>query len=662
MGTLHSRISRGAKTEQGAIAIIVAISMVGLLVVAGMVLDFGLARLDRQDNKSAADSAVTAGIGGLDQGGTDIFSFKGVCDALTYLKVNKPELASLSYSECGVASNLTKVCDSTAAPSTWPSANYTVTTTSGYTVQIQSPYTLPDPNFSQDALASLSSDTGSPCDNLAVIITQARKPGLGSLATSSQLKTTIRSVGRVALGAGDTAPALLILERSQCAVLVNGSSGSASRIRVYGSVTNAGLPTVATIHSDSKANDLGTCGTGSNKQLFQGRQADGIVAYGATDGKPGVVSSVATADGVGLGVVIDSSSNVYGTTALTEVLAGTKSIPAVSGRKQVTRKPVDTRYAAGRLAAISAANAKWDLVASTLPAVWTVVPCRPSDPAALLAWRASLTSATKLYVDCDGGIKIDSATTSPLIIQADEVFFKGDINGGHFAMPNATAVYVNNFSNNGDGIALSTGNAVCIRSSICELGSLSTGRCSSLPTSAQAQLFIRQGNIKQFGSSLLRLCNTTVTMLGGQRVDGCIPTYSGTPPDPALPPCTSGSGSGQMVSGGIQDWTAPNAYPDMSTRTPAQQKTLWDGGEDLALWSESAGAFSMQGGGDMHVEGVFMTPNAWPFDIGGNGTLDLTNAQFMVRTFTLHGTPTLLMSVDSDNAVTIPKLDPILVR
>ena len=82
------RCRRGTRTEQGAVAIVVAAAILALLVVTAMVLDFGLARMDRQVNKSAADNAVTAGIRGFDGGDANVYTFKGVCDALSYLRAN----------------------------------------------------------------------------------------------------------------------------------------------------------------------------------------------------------------------------------------------------------------------------------------------------------------------------------------------------------------------------------------------------------------------------------------------------------------------------------------------------------------------------------------------------------------------------------------------
>jgi len=162
-------------------------------------------------------------------------------------------------------------------------------------------------------------------------------------------------------------------------------------------------------------------------------------------------------------------------------------------------------------------------------------------------------------------------------------------------------------------------------------------------------------------SSLLRLCNTSVIMEGGDLgagtaalPGGCLPLTMGTAP--ATSPCNSSAGDSLVQLSGVADWTAPNAYGDMTAAglTAAGKQTAWDGQEDLALWTETAGSgsdYKMAGGGKLHVAGVFMVPNAGPFTITGGGLQDLTNAQYIVRSFAVDGGATLKMSVDPYNAV-----------
>ena len=111
----------------------VSAAILGLLIVVAMVLDFGLARLDRQVNKSAADDAVAAGIQGFNKGDGKVYSYKGVCEALEFLKANVRPLSALSYSACATPSNLGKVCKD-SDPTTH--ASYTSPLTNGFVVTI----------------------------------------------------------------------------------------------------------------------------------------------------------------------------------------------------------------------------------------------------------------------------------------------------------------------------------------------------------------------------------------------------------------------------------------------------------------------------------------------------------------------------------------------
>ena len=164
--------------------------------------------------------------------------------------------------------------------------------------------------------------------------------------------TRIRSVGRVAVTAGDQAPALLLLDTSHCQVLAlaAGGGGAESHIRVYGSKAEQqkrqdGTPgwvyTPGSIHADTTAS---SCSGGNpNPPIFLGKSADGIVAYGAPDASAtGRITSVARQNGASDLTTFDSVNNVYGTTAKDETTVGTASKPA--GHGPVTRRVVDSRY------------------------------------------------------------------------------------------------------------------------------------------------------------------------------------------------------------------------------------------------------------------------------------------------------------------------------
>ena len=95
-GTMHSRVTRRARRprdDEGAVAILMALCMGILLVVAALVLDFGLVRVDRQVDKSAADAATVAGLHALNTGEGKAHPYIGVCTAVRYLQRNAPASA-----------------------------------------------------------------------------------------------------------------------------------------------------------------------------------------------------------------------------------------------------------------------------------------------------------------------------------------------------------------------------------------------------------------------------------------------------------------------------------------------------------------------------------------------------------------------------------------
>ena len=672
-----------ARDERGAIAILMAASLTLVLVAAAMVLDFGLVRVDRQVDKSAADSATLAGLHGLGSTGDgSSHPYVGVCTAVRYLKKNSPRFANINESTGwtnGVGAATANGCSDLALrnqkciPSnkaTWARFVWNGTWQGmPLRVTVQSGYSLTGSSWSEDALPASTGDTGDAsqkgCDQLAVTITQSRKPGLGSVATSSNLTTSIRSVGRVKPVPGKSAPALLLLKRTGCPALRAGNSGGGSGtfIHVLGVLTAYGTNQPGTIHSDS---DGVGCTGGSNSNIFIGAQNDGIVAYAAPKLgnpsqpdplKPGSITSVAVANGAAANVVRDSLNYVYGSTAIGS--GGAKQ--EVSGRTLIGRALVDQRYFPAVKSAISGAATVFASGATGAPAGWTILTgssaCKPTQ-AQINA--LSLTASSSLYVDCPTKFTGDAAGLS---IPAGRVYFRTWINpSGTLQLPNAHHVYVDNQGNVTDAISLGTGASFEMHTN----GNMSGGLCSDGQSSSKGVLFVRSGDFKESGNgTMLRLCRTTAFMMGG-RPDGCVPATEGTAPTTI--PCAGGLGTGQLTQqGGDIDWTPPDALAqvlDPTTQAPsAAAQAGWadpNGPEDLALWSESASntstTYNMNGSGLFHVRGIYMVPNAAPFTLSGGANMTLNNAQYITTSIELNGGTQITMSVNPDSAVTLPDL------
>lgn len=711
------RLTVARREERGVVAIITAFSMVLLCVAAAMVLDLGLLRVDAQANKSAADAASSAGIANLDTGDGKAHPYAGVCAALDYLKANMPELAGMAETwtdGTGASSpyanpctdGLGATCKAAAGnQGTW--AVFHGTSADNHIhVTIQNGYDLAASGYTEEDLPAVHGDTGEPalygCDNLAVIITQARDPGLGSLA-SQQMSTTTRSVARVKLVPGGDAPALLLLKRHGCPVLSTGSN-SGGKIAVKGAVSSSGQTQPGTIHADTDGFGCagGAMGTGSN--IYYGRFGNGIVAYaapvascptpttcvasGTADStKPGSITTYAASKGKTGQVLRDDDSFVCGSPELYGVASPCSSAArtVVSGGGQFTRSPTDTRYLDAVQSIVN--NAKvlgnpaspvsaWTMTAGTRPAGWGLV-------SSCAATSASIPNVANVFVDCTDNNGFNGAsggTTFPSNVRT--VVFNGRINpSAEVSLPTATHVYIEGITGK-DSIDIGSSAAFRMHTA----GNTVSGQCSngftgpdtSTLSTNKAVLVVHQSDIKE-NSGTIQMCYTTVLMEGsdpgGNACLNDVSNQEATGPNTATP-CSGTIGDGQLSLGGTPniDWTAPNQYNVMTlpdgTPDPVRAPGWKDsnGPEDLAFWSESGSnsshTYNMNGSAAVHIVGVYMVPNAEPFNLGGSANFDLTNAQFIASSFALGSNNTnLYMQVDPNSAVQAPKLLPMgLVR
>lgn len=695
---IRARRIRARRNEHGAVALVTAFVILGMLVVAAMVLDFGLVRVDRQVNKSAADSAATAGLYGLGGGDGLAHPYMGVCQALRYLSSNDDRFSSVTDTSgswtngagvptgngCTDATLRAGVCTPGDA-SSWARFVWDGTVQGDpIRVTIQSGYQTSGSGFIEENLGAVQADQGDGaqqgCDQLAVLITQNRDPGLGSLATSSDLVSTIRTVGRVKQVPGGSAPAMLLLRRTGCPSVQVGSAGGGadSWIRVFGATSSDGRTSPGTIHADT---DGLNC-SGGGAYVFYGKAAAGIVAYAAPapgnpsspdPTQPGRISTLGAANGVAMATIRDSLANVYGSSALNNTATGTSH--EVTGLPLVTRRIVDDRYlgsasspSTGVKGAISDAQSAVFSLGTTGVTNGNYIAqgythflnlgnsnCTTTqgDINAL-----GLTASSKLWIRCgaNNGFLPDGLT-----INAGTIVVTSKVAPtGRLLMPNAKKVYIFG-SNTGNQVGLDLAGAGTFEMNTA--GNLNGTNCSTGTDSDTATLFIKDGSMKQNGGQL-RLCYTTTFLMGGSST-GCTPATHGTAP--TMTPCSGTIGSGQYTqTGGNVDWTAPNTMDittDLNGDPLPAAEVAWkrkDGPEDLALWSESGSSasatYNMAGGGVFHVQGVYMMPNAQPLVLSGGASMGLVNAQFIASTLELNGGTDLGMLVDPNSAVTLPKL------
>ncbi len=620
------------REEAGAVAIMVAICMTALCLVAAFVLDFGLVRFDKQSNKSAADLASAAGIRAI--AGTDgrAKPFRGVCEALNYLKANQPEIAAdltgawktgsgtvVSGNPCANPTLLNQSC-SPSDQGTW--VWYDGTADSGdIKVDIKSGYRpASDPLFAAEE-AALSGDVGDSslggCDHLAVIISEKEAPGFGALAMADgqKLSSRIRSVARAVVGdKSDAAVALLLLERNDCQVLKIEGSGPSIVVRGAGSRP-------ALIHVDSLGNGDDCSSTNRIVDANFGPPAK-IVAEDAETGDPiapGVIGIVALSGAPGARP--EYASDPYPS----QVFAEGQPDGAPIGRALVGRSPVDKRYRLPVKGIVDAAPSRW----TAPPAGYTVVTSCTNPTAAV----------QRLFVDCPTGATYSGSGAT---FAGSHIVFNGPVTVEGTAtalrLPNAAEVYIKG-SLTGPGLTVKAG--LQVNNGVAD--ATCTTRFNTNRTAA-SRIVVGSGGLKAEGSADLRLCQTAVILVGNSSGTCPIPSVDGLAPYDNL--CR---GTVETAGTAKVDWTAPNAIGFGATQAHYDQL------EDLALWTETSAMSSLQGGGVLNLSGVFFLPNAEPFRVGGSGASDIaSNAQFVTRKLHVAGNGRFDMRPSPDDVVTFP--------
>lgn len=620
-----------AREESGAVAIMVAISLTFLLVIAAMVLDFGIARLDRQTDKSLSDSAAMAGIA---QMGVDVSQPKpwaGVCSAIAFAKAelnrqgftaftdtySRQSGAGLPSNTCSDSNELTRVCTA-STPSTMAKYVGTSTAASGGSVRLEiyGGYSLGSSGFPEESqYANLQSDQGASggCDQLAVVVIHSRRPGLGSLATSSDIKTVMRSVGRIELGNEGKSPvALLILEQHDCASIQ--TNGNTTQLFVRGSGIRPGL-----MHSDSLG-DGGNAGNCNSKKIVGG--SGKIKAFRAPTGTAtGVIGIRALRPGEAGAV----SANAYDSPPAVEAEGAPGSLP--EGRPLVTRSPVDERY-------LTAVTNRF----SSAAGAWATVPGSAVTTCGGGTGLNTTISSSSVFFDCPSGLTIDSVrftgadtrivVNGPLTIKS----------GGTLDIPYGSELLVKGPGTSGaNDVGFDNGGTL-------KLHTNDAASCAATDsaTSGRAEFVLGSGFYKQTNSgAVLRMCHTFFGTMGNT---SAMPTYT----DPGPAPVDNSRNGYLTINGGTIDWSAPNAKPGIPS-TSAD----WLNFEDLAFWTETSKESSIGGNGYMTLAGVFMLPNANPFSIGGTGGQSVENSQYVVRKLSANGGGTLTMSPDPNDAVLV---------
>ena len=319
---MNSSMDSHPLNERGAVLLIGAAAMTAIIIVAALVVDLGLVRADRVQNRSTADTIATAGALGLREGG----GVAGCESALGYAG----ELLGPSGLSCtGFASS----CNSSTAPATTAATVGGLTVTLTYPVANSSELMTPTSGGRQN----LSIMDGDQCERFGVVIEEHQTALFSQIMGRETLGTKVHSVAKVGqpIGPGNLV-SLLLTEPHVCPTLeVNGggSGGGVYVSSVTDPVTGEISPGRIAVDSDGSSG----CGSaiitsGSNANIH-------------TQGEPGCATEINPGTGWGCGEIEVVAPGAPGCNPpACNGAAGTVSPPPSAAGQPRTRAPFDWRY------------------------------------------------------------------------------------------------------------------------------------------------------------------------------------------------------------------------------------------------------------------------------------------------------------------------------
>lgn len=607
------RQNRQTSREEGAVAITTAILLVALIMMAAVIVDIGLLRVDHRDNQLVADMAVTSG--GLALG--DDLNRAAACEqAWAYLVSNLDGVTSAPEPSPGCANAFAGPCDVSEVP-----RDELVGTLLGGSVQVR----IRMPVFKEDApmqewrQAEIPED-GDPCERISVEVTQDRDTVLASVGgfeSGSSLSSA------VALRTDDGTQAeyatLIVLEQNDCNTLTATGGGGIVVQNLYDGAGALEAEGLIQLDSDGSAVPYGNCSGASQVIVTPGTAGGSVICSGA-DGTPATI--FASDD---CGVTRDETLRVLGPDNVTRArfLAGGAQDHQLEADpilvdSRLTRKLADFEY--------NCLSGGYPTTGVQYPGSYLKEGVKPCDsgrgphiddlidatmgigvPAGFThftdcGFTGTLTEQY-VYVDCD---------TMPLAsFQSDVVVLRGG-------------------SQPQDGVDVGLGEAVSIE-----------------PHSAgSAVLVVREGNITLTNGGTLTLTDTMVYLHDGDlKINGGAVTW--------LAPDEAGYDEVTGAATQCQNLPAANGVPHPSCF------------ENLSLWSNSGANHTFAGSGAANVRGVFFTPNA-SFELSGSGgsgaALALENAQFLTRKLIVSGGNGVVMLPDPEVFLESPRYGVGLIR
>ena len=631
----HRRRSR----DDGAILMLMCISMFVLVIILALAIDLGFGRSSKRDSQSVVDlAALDAGyfLSGQGPNALPISEPRKGCVAAVE-SVQRNLGAFTHYSAFAIDT----VCSSLPTTSTLCLADDptdVVVTSATETLTIR--YPVPDAEIEVDRFGVAGAEDGDdPCERMKVSLQSTNSTFFASMMGVQEMETNASSVVRGTTSAvAQTPPALLLLERTSCSVLQNAVSGAGNLgIIVEATASDPGL-----IHADSN----GTTACSSTGK-------DAYVIYGSALSSGGTSITVGSVIGPPArpGMITTAATNGRGAA---EYPGGLSTAPGVAG--VISRFVVDDKYNSGSNAAITSlhATAAAEVMSSTAPEGYKVIGC--GDPTGV-----GTAGASKLYVNCSsvpgGGVTFTGFTDvvfagnvtvgnglTMSFPDAQKVVVRGQLStAGHIVLPAVRNFFV------GDGIDLTNNASMAVNSTT--PSSCSGREGPDWPVSTRMAIF---SNTRTAFSSAanMALCQTTVYLAGPKTTSYAVQQTTTGGTCSQFKPCPKVTGNAatfaqfSLTQNSTIYWSAPNQH---STPVPL---TMPQGLEDLALWTEGGGTSSFKSGAALLGTGVFFAPNSH-YEMSSPASGSPRDAQFIARSSQfLQGT--LRVRPQKNNSVVIP--------
>lgn len=265
-----------AQGDRGAILVVFGIALIGMLAMAGLVVDVAALRHDRAADRAAADAAALAGVATLNQDPlSGVPTGRTACEAVwSYFITNRADATPVVTTP--PCTDFNGPCLGVARQVVGRAGPYTVTIM--YPVPDGEPMMRSEHVSGDEDQASVELD-GQACGRIGVQVVRERQTVFGGAFGLGTKSTDVHSVAVATTSYDARFPiALLILDRTGCGALIANGGGS---ILVKSSGSHPGYISVDTDASQCSGGNYGTDVQGTGSQIF---------AQGVVDGSPGIVS------------------------------------------------------------------------------------------------------------------------------------------------------------------------------------------------------------------------------------------------------------------------------------------------------------------------------------------------------------------------------------